>query len=98
MAAKTRARTVEVDGIEVTVAIDPMRDYEFVELSYISADPDAGIVEKNRAYFRRCHLLLGADYDRVMGELREAHGGELDKDVVSDFMARVIAGAVEAKN
>ena len=96
--ARSRARTVEVDGIEVTVAIDPMRDYEFVELSYISADPGAGVAEKNRAYFRRCHLLLGADYDRVMGELREAHGGELDKDVVSDFIARVIAGAVEAKN
>lgn len=96
--AKTRARAVEVDGIEVTVAIDPMRDYEFVELSYISADPEAGVAEKNRAYFRRCHLLLGADYDRVMRELREAHGGELDKDVVSDFVARVIAGAVEAKN
>ena len=98
MAAKARARTVEVDGIEVAVAIDPMRDYEFVELSYISADPEAGVAEKNRAYFRRCHLLLGSGYDRVMGELREAHGGELDKDVVSDFIARVIAGAVEAKN
>lgn len=96
--AKTRARTVEVDGIEVTVAIDPLRDYEFVELSYTSADPEAGVAEKNRAYFRRNRLLLGAGYDRVMGELREAHGGELDKDVVSDFMARIIAGAVEAKN
>lgn len=96
--AKTRARTVEVDGIEVTVAIDPLRDYEFVELSYATADPEASVAEKNRAYFRRNRLLLGAGYDRVMGELREAHGGELDKDVVSDFMARVIAGAVEAKN
>lgn len=96
--AKSRARTVEVDGIEVTVAIDPTRDYEFVELSYTSADPEASVSEKNRAYFRRNRLLLGAGYDRVMGELREAHGGELDKDVVSDFMARIIAGAVEAKN
>lgn len=96
--AKTRARTVEVDGIEVTVAIDPLRDYEFVELSYATADPEASVADKNRAYFRRNRLLLGAGYDRVMGELREAHGGELDKDVVSDFMARVIAGAVEAKN
>lgn len=93
-----RQRVVEVDGIEVIVAIDPARDYEFVELSYVSADPDASLTEKNRAYFRRNHLLLGGQYDRVMGELREAHGGELDKDVVADFISRVIAEAVEAKN
>lgn len=96
--AKTRGRKLDVDGIEVTIAIDPTRDYEFVELSYASHDPDASVVEKNRAYFKRNHLLLGEDYDRVMGELRAANGGELDKDVVSDFMARVISGAVEAKN
>lgn len=96
--AKTRGRKLYVDGIEVTIAIDPTRDYEFVELSYASNDPDASVAEKNRAYFKRNHLLLGEDYDRVMCELRAANGGELDKDVVSDFMARVISGAVEAKN
>lgn len=93
-----KGTTVEVDGIEVTVAVDPADDYELIECAYVSSDPEAGTVEKNRAYFRRNHILLGDSYDRVMGELRAANGGRLPRDVVANFMARVIAGAVEAKN
>ena len=93
-----RGTTVEVDGIEVTVAVDPADDYELIECAYVSSDPGAGVVEKNRAYFRRNHILLGDDYSRVMGELRSANGGKLPREVVASFTARVIARVAEAKN
>lgn len=96
--ASPRAREVEVDGVSVTVAVDPSRDYEVIECSFVLSDPSSTVAERNRAYFRRNHLILGGGYDRVMGELRDAHGGELDREVVADFMARVIAGVAEAKN
>lgn len=96
--AGAKGRTVEVDGIEVEVTIDPADDYELIECAYVASDPGAGTVEKNRAYFRRNHILLGDSYDRVMGELRAASGGRLPRDVVASFMARVIAKVAEAKN
>lgn len=92
------ARTVEVDGIEVEVAVDPADDYELIECAMTMADESAPVADHNRAYFRRNHLLLGEGYDRVMGELRAANGGELPREVVAGFMARVIAGVAEAKN
>ena len=96
--AGAKGRTVEVDGIEVEVTVDPADDYELIECAYVSSDPGAGTVEKNRAYFRRNHILLGEDYDRVMGELRAASGGKLPREVVASFTARVIAKVAEAKN
>ena len=101
MAARKTApkgTTVEVDGIEVTVAVDPADDYELIECAYVSSDPGAETAEKNRAYFRRNHILLGDSYDRVMGELRAANDGRLPRDVVASFTARVIAKVAEAKN
>lgn len=92
------ARTVVVDGISVEVAIDPAHDYEVIECELTLSDRGASTEERNRAYFRRNHILLGDQYDRVMGELREAHDGELDTAVVQTFLARVVAEAVEAKN
>ena len=92
------AKTIQVDGIEVTVSIDPSRDYEVIECETVLVDPDATTAARNRAYYRRNHILFGGQYDRVMGELRDAHGGELDREVVADFMVRVIAGVAEAKN
>lgn len=91
-------RRVEVDGIEVEVAIEPSRDYEIIECETVLADPDATTAERNRAYYRRNHLLLGDQYDRVMGELRAAHDGELDIATVAAFVTRVVAEVVEAKN
>ena len=93
-----KGTTVEVDGIEVTVAVDPADDYELIECAMTMADESAPVADHNRAYFRRNHLLLGEGYDRVMGELRAANGGRLPRDVVASFMARVIAGVAEAKN
>lgn len=92
------ARTIEVDGIEVTVSIDPSRDYEVIECETVLVDPDATTAARNRAYYRRNHILLGDQYDRVMDELRAAHDGELDISTVRDFITRVVAGVVEAKN
>lgn len=92
------ARTVVVDGISVDVAIDPAHDYEVIECELTLSDRGASTEERNRAYFRRNHILLGDQYDRVMGELREAHDGELDTAVVQAFLARVVAEVVEAKN
>lgn len=94
----TRAYDVEVDGISLTVRIDPSRDYELIECSYASSDPSATTEQRNRAYFRRNHLLLGDEYGRVMRELREANGGELDTDTVAIFMADVIRAVEQAKN
>lgn len=92
------AKTIEVDGIEVTVSIEPSRDYEVIECETVLADQGATTEERNRAYYRRNHILLGDQYDRVMGELRAAHDGELDIATVASFVSRVVAGAVEAKN
>lgn len=92
------ARTIEVDGIEVEVAIEPSRDYEIIECETVLADPASTTAERNRAYYRRNHILLGDQYDRVMGELRAAHDGELDIATVASFVAQVVAGVVEAKN
>lgn len=92
------AKTIEVDGIEVSVTIEPTRDYEIIECETVLADPDATTAERNRAYYRRNHLLLGEQYDRVMVELRAAHDGELDIATVASFVTRVVAEVVEAKN
>lgn len=92
------ARTIEVDGIEVSVTIEPTRDYEVIECETVLADPDATTAARNRAYYRRNHILLGDQYDRVMDELRAAHDGELDISTVASFVAQVVAGVVEAKN
>ena len=42
--------------------------------------------------------LLGGDYDRVMGELRERNGGRLPTSAVIGFMGRVVSEARAAKN
>lgn len=93
-----RGTTVEVDGISVAVAVDPADDYELIECAMTMADESAPVADHNRAYFRRNHILLGADYGRVMGELRAQNGGRLPRDAVASFMARVVAGVAEVKN
>ena len=92
------AKTVEIDGIEVTVAIDPSRDYEVIECETVLADPGSDTAARNRAYYRRNHILLGDQYDRVMDELRAAHDGKLDITTVAAFLARVVSEVAEAKN
>ena len=92
------AKTIEVDGIEVTVSIDPSRDYEVIECETVLVDPEVTTAARNRAYYRRNHILLGDQYDRVMDQLRAAHDGELDISTVRDFITRVVAEVVEAKN
>lgn len=102
MAATKRAakgRTVTVDGITVTVAIDPSDDWEFATASLVLADPDATPLERSNAVMRQVRLLLGDDYKRVMGELRKARGGKLPIADVTSFANRVMAAeAGDAKN
>lgn len=97
MAAR-KGKAVEVDGVKVTVQIDPADDWEFAECSLTLSDPDATAAERSRAIVRQCRLLLGSDYDRAMGELRKARGGKLPIADVVAFANRVIAGVAEAKN
>lgn len=96
--AKGRKTTVEVDGISVDVTLDPANDYELIECATIASDPARTVEEQNRAYVRRVRLILGEGHDRVMRELRVAHGGELSPATVADFVARVTAKVAEAKN
>ena len=95
----TKGRTVTVDGITVTVAIDPKDDWDFAAASLVLADPDATQLERSNAVMRQVRLLLGADYKRVMDELRAARGGKLPVADVTSFANRVIAAeAGDAKN
>lgn len=102
MAATKRAargRTVTVDGITVTVAIDPKDDWEFATASLVIADPDATQLERSNAVMKQVKLLLGDDYKRAMDELRAARGGKLPIADVTSFANRVLAAeAGDAKN
>ena len=101
MAARTTAakgKEIEVDGIKLTVSIDPSDDYELAETSIILADSASTNSEKARAVMKRNDLLLGADKQRVLDELRAKHGGKLSGEVVNNFAIAVAAQAVEAKN
>lgn len=94
-----KGRTVTVDGITVTVAIDPRDDWEFATASLVIADPDATQLERSNAVMTQVRLLLGDDYKRVMDELREARGGRLPIADVTSFANRVMAAeAGDAKN
>lgn len=101
MAARTTAakgKEIEVDGIKLTVSIDPQDDYELAETSIILSDENSTRSEKARAVMRRNALLLGADKQRVLDELRAKHGGKLSGEVVNNFAIAVASKAVEAKN
>ena len=93
-----KGKDVEVDGIKLTVSIDPSNDYELAETSIILADPSSTSIERSRAIMKRNDLLLGADKQRVLDELRAKHGGKLSGEVVNNFAIAVAAQAVEAKN
>ena len=102
MAATKRAakgRAVTVDGITVTVAIDPSDDWEFASASAVFADPDSTPLEKSNATRAQIKLLFGDDYKRVMRELRAARGGRLPIADVVSFANRVLeAEGGDAKN
>lgn len=94
-----KGRTVTVDGITVTVAIDPSDDWDFVTASLVLSDPDATPLEKSNAVMKQVKLLLGDDYKRAMDELRDARGGRLPIADVTSFANRVMAAeAGDAKN
>lgn len=96
--AGAKGRTVEVDGIEVTVAIDPTDDYELATCSMVIYDADASDLDRSRAVARRNVLVLGDGYQAALDALREAHGGELRVATVNQFVSKVIRAVAEAKN
>ncbi|WP_455136337.1 hypothetical protein [Thermophilibacter sp.] len=95
---KARGRTVDVDGISVTVTIDPRDDYELAMCSMVIYDRDASQADRSRAVARRNMLVLGDSYQDALDALREAHGGELPVRTVNEFVSKVIREVAEAKN
>lgn len=98
MAEKRHGRTVEVDGITVTVTIDLSDDYELATCSMTLADPGSTPVERSEAIVRQNRLVLGEDHDRVLSELRERNDGRLPISEVASFVSKVIKAVDEAKN
>ena len=91
-------KTVEVDGIRVTVLADVSDDFEIVEAVYTSNDPESTPAERGRARLRMYRALLGADYRRAKDELRAKNGGRLPTQAFLDFCEAVIREAGDAKN
>lgn len=91
-------KAIEVDGIEVTPAVDPGDDYRLTELMLTRFDEDADLVSRNRATIESYRIILGGDYDRVVTELAEKHGGKLTNATMAEFMNKVILGSRELKN
>lgn len=92
------ARTVEVDGIPVTVTIDPSDDYELATCSMVIHDPESSDIDRSRAVVRRNVLVLGDGYQDVLDALRESNGGVLRVAAVNEFVAKVIKAVPAAKN
>lgn len=97
-ATKKAARSVDIDGIKVSVTLDPQNDFELIECNYIITDPDAEPRERARSRFRIAHLVLGDSYDSAMAALRKKNGGKLHFEDVWAFVEKVIAAVPEAKN
>lgn len=93
-----KPKTVEVDGIAVTVALDVMDDYELTEQLVINADPAATQAERLAALVRSYRVLFGADYGRVKDELRARNGGALPNSAMVGFANAVMAKVGELKN
>lgn len=98
-APKPKNGAIEVNGIAVTVAIDPNDDYEFAVCSLVLNDPAASVTERSRALARMHRLVLGEAYQDVIDALRERNGGRLPVSEVTAFVNKAIAaGGGEAKN
>lgn len=93
-----KPKTVEVNGITVTVALDVMDDYELTEQLVINADPNATRGERLAALVRSYRILFGADYRRVKDELRAKNGGALPNAAMVEFANAVMAKVGELKN
>lgn len=93
-----RGTIVEVDGITVTVTLDPANDYEVIACTIILNDPSRSVEEQNRAFVRRVELILGDDYHRALRELRASHDGEVEPATLAAFVRDVTAKVAEAKN
>ena len=86
-----------VDGIEVHVTMDDLRDYEIIEaIEHVNRHGDDQVAQVSDVV-RLLRLAFGDDYERVKSELREANGGRLSSDDMIGFFNRV-SEEVGAKN
>ncbi len=90
-------KTIEVEGITLTIEPSFADDFEFVECIAIMSDPEATTAEQAVATVNMMRRVFGADYARVKRELREAHGGALTNEVMQEFFSATLA-RVNAKN
>lgn len=98
MDVKKTKRTVEVDGIEVTLDLGILDDYELTEQLVINADPASSRSERLGALVRAYRILFGDDYQRVKDELRAMNGGGLPNGAMVNFAHAVIGKVGELKN
>lgn len=95
MAAK--GKSVEVDGIKLSVDPATLDDFDVVEAIADASDEEADDTAKLRAVVRLFRLVYGGDYGRVKRELRDAHDGRLTTETMMGFFTSTLE-ALNAKN
>ncbi len=81
--------TVTVQGITLKIPQDRVKDWDVTEGVAVMQDDTSSPQEKLVASVRVMKRLFGADYERVKRELRDAHDGHLDGDVMGEFLTDV---------
>lgn len=86
---KAKAGAVKVQGIELSIPLDRMNDWDVTEGMSVAADESADQGARLIASVKVVKAVLGSDYERVKTELREKHGGVLTAEIMNDFMTEV---------
>ena len=95
--AKNRIKKVDVGGVSVAVDMSVLEDWEIVEAIAETSDESLPDPARLAASVRIIRMVLGADYARVKGEIREKNGGRLTAEDMEQFLSDVLK-AVGAKN
>ena len=94
---ESTGKTIEVEGIELTLDIARFDDFEMVEAIADASDEDLDDTAKMRAVVKLFRLTFGDEYSRVKEELRAVHDGVLTTQTMMDFFTAVLE-ALGAKN
>lgn len=95
---EAKTQVVEVDGITVSLTLDPTDDYEVTELMTVKMDESLSARERSAATVLMYRLILGDEYQRVKDELRAKHDGKLTNTQMISFVNDLIAKVAELKN